>query len=65
VVTPAERARQVLAGLTILYEIGDIDRFPTVQDFLSCCRRAKRTLASAGRIKGLRGAKIGNPYSVF
>jgi hypothetical protein len=24
--------------LTILYEIGDIDRFPTIKDFLSYCR---------------------------
>jgi len=27
-------------GLTILYEIGDIERFPTVKDFLSYCRLA-------------------------
>jgi transposase len=49
-------------GLTILYEIGDIARFPTVKDFLSYCRLVKGTVASAGRIKGLRGAKLGNPY---
>lgn len=49
-------------GLTILYEIGDINRFPTVKDFLSYCRLVKGTVASAGRIKGLRGAKLGNPY---
>ena len=49
-------------GLTILYEIGDIDRFPTVKDFLSYCRLVKGTVASAGKIKGLRGAKLGNPY---
>jgi transposase len=49
-------------GLTILYEIGDIERFPTVKDFLSYCRLVKGTVASAGRIKGLRGAKLGNPY---
>lgn len=49
-------------GLTMLYEIDTIDRFPTVQDFLSYCRLAKGTVASAGKFKGLRGAKLGNPY---
>jgi transposase len=49
-------------GMTILYEIGEIDRFPTVKDFLSYCRLVKGTVASAGKIKGLRGAKLGNPY---
>src|SRR5438309_7089514 len=49
-------------GLTILYEIGDINRFPTVKDFLSYGRLVKGTVASAGKIKGLRGAKLGNPY---
>ena len=49
-------------GLTLLYEIGDITRFPTVKDFLSYCRLVKGTVASAGKIKGLRGAKLGNPY---
>ena len=49
-------------GMTILYEIGDIHRFPTVKDFLSYCRLVKGTVASAGKIKGLRGAKLGNPY---
>jgi transposase len=49
-------------GLTILYEIGDIERFPTVKDFVSYCRLVKGTVASAGKLKGLRGAKLGNPY---
>src|SRR5438876_1145443 len=49
-------------GLTILYEVGDIERFPTVKYFLSYCRLVKGTVASAGKIKGLRGAKLGNPY---
>ena len=48
--------------MTILYEIGDIERFPTVKDFLSYCRLVKGTVASAGKIKGLRGAKLGNAY---
>lgn len=50
-----------LAAL-ILYEIGDITRFPAVKNFLSYCRLVKGTVASAGKIKGLRGAKLGNPY---
>src|SRR4029079_12744920 len=49
-------------GLTILYEMGTIARFPTVKAFLSYCRLVKGTVASAGKIKGLRGAKLGNPY---
>ena len=49
-------------GMTILCEIGDIGRFPTVKDFVSYCRLVKGTVASAGKIKGLRGAKLGNPY---
>ncbi len=49
-------------GATLLYEIGDIARFPTVKDFLSYGRLVKGTVASAGKIKGLRGAKLGNPY---
>ena len=39
-----------------------IDRFPSVKDFLSYARLVKGTVASAGKIKGLRGAKLGNPY---
>jgi len=52
----------VQLAATLLYEIGDINRFPTVKDFLSYCRLVKGTVASAGKIKGLRGAKLGNPY---
>ena len=49
-------------GLALLYEIGEFESFPTVKDFLSYCRLVKGTVASAGKIKGLRGAKLGNPY---
>lgn len=52
----------VQLAATLLYEIGDIARFPTVKDFLSYSRLVKGTVASAGKIKGLRGAKLGNPY---
>ena len=49
-------------GLTILYEVDDINRFPRVQDFSSYCRLVKGTVASAGIIKGTRGGKLGNAY---
>lgn len=49
-------------ALTILYEVDTVDRFPTVKDFSSYCRLVKGSVASAGKIKGLRGAKLGNPY---
>ena len=49
-------------GLTIIYEVDTIERFPDVQRFCSYCRLVKGTVASAGKIKGLRGAKLGNAY---
>ena len=52
---------EVLA-MTILYEIDTIERFPTVKDFLSYCRLVKGSVASAGKIKGLTGGKMGNAY---
>ncbi len=52
---------RVLA-LTLLFEIDSIGRFPTVKDFVSYCRLVKGSVASAGKIKGLKGGKMGNPY---
>ena len=52
---------KVLA-LTILYEIGDIDRFDKVQQFASYSRLVKCQASSAGKIKGTSGAKIGNTH---
>jgi transposase len=52
---------RVLA-LTILFEIDTIDRFPTVKDFTSYCRLVKGSVASAGKVKGLCGGKMGNAY---
>jgi transposase len=52
---------RVLA-MTILYEIDTIERFPTVKDFLSYCRLVKGSVASAGKLKGLTGGKMGNAY---
>ena len=49
-------------GLTILYEIHDIDRFPRVQDFVSYCRLVKSAKESAGKIIGSSGNKIGNAH---
>ena len=52
---------RVLA-LTILFEIDTIARFPSVKDFVSYCRLVKGSVASAGKVKGLCGGKMGNPY---
>jgi len=49
-------------ALTILHEIDTIERFPTVKDFCSYARLVKGSVASAGKIKGSRGKKLGNPY---
>jgi transposase len=48
--------------MTILYEIDTISRFPTVKDFTSYCRLVKGSVASAGKLKGLTGGKMGNAY---
>lgn len=48
-------------ALTILYEIGDIERFPTVQSFASYARLVKCSKESAGKLYGYGGGKIGNP----
>jgi len=52
---------RVLA-MTLLYEIDSIGRFPTVKDFLSYCRLVKGSVASAGKVQGLTGGKMGNAY---
>jgi transposase len=52
---------EVLA-MTLLYEIGDINRFDTHQQFASYCRLVKGSVESAGVIKGMRGGKMGNGY---
>lgn len=48
--------------LTLLYEIHDIRRFPSVQDFSSYGRLVKCTKESDGKIYGTQGSKIGNHY---
>jgi len=51
-----------ILGLTILYEVHDIARFPRVQEFVSYARLVKCAKQSAGRITGTSGAKIGNVH---
>lgn len=52
---------KVLA-LTILYEIGDISRFQTVQAFCSYARLVKCPKESAGQLYGYGGQKMGNAH---
>ena len=51
-----------ILAITILFEIDSIERFPTVKNFLSYSRLVKGSVASAGKIKGLTGGKMGNAY---
>lgn len=51
-----------ILSLVILYEIGEIDRFPRVQDFVSYARLVKCAKESAGKRYGTSGAKIGNVH---
>ncbi len=46
----------------ILYEVHDINRFPSVQNFASYCRLVKCSHSSAGKVKGTGGNKIGNVH---
>jgi transposase len=51
-----------ILSLVILYEVHDIARFETVQDFASYCRLVKPARESAGKRVGSGGAKIGNVH---
>jgi transposase len=51
-----------ILSLVLLYEIHDIQRFPSVQDFVSYCRLVKCAKESAGKRYGTGGTKIGNAY---
>ena len=51
-----------ILALVILYEIHDIERFPTVQDFVSYSRLVKCAKESAGKRHGTSGKKIGNVH---
>ena len=48
--------------LTIIYEIGNIDRFESVQKFASYARLVKCKAESAGKSYGTQGNKIGNAH---
>lgn len=52
----------LILSLVILYEIDDIERFPTVQDFASYCRLIKCKKESAGKSYGTSGKKTGNAF---
>jgi len=51
-----------ILSLTILYEIGYINRFDTVQNFASYSRLVKCKAESAGKSYGTQGNKIGNAH---
>ena len=51
-----------ILGLVILYEIENIKRFPTVQDFASYARLVKCAKESNGKKHGSSGKKIGNAH---
>src|SRR4030042_425031 len=51
-----------ILALVILYEIESIDRFPSVQDFVSYSRLVKCVKESNGKIYGTNGNKIGNAH---
>jgi transposase len=51
-----------ILALTILYEVQDINRFPTVGDFVSYARLVKCAHESAGKRTGGKNNKIGNAH---
>ncbi|MDY6974030.1 MAG: IS110 family transposase [Thermodesulfobacteriota bacterium] len=51
-----------ILSLVMLYEIHDINRFPTVANFISYSRLVKPQRESAGKKSGSRNSKIGNVH---
>ena len=51
-----------ILAMTMLYEIHQIDRFPSVQNFCSYSRLVKCARESAGKRHGTGGSKIGNVH---
>lgn len=51
-----------ILSMTILFELDTVERFPSVKNFISYSRLVKGSVASAGKIKGMTGAKMGNAY---
>ncbi|OPY66706.1 MAG: Transposase IS116/IS110/IS902 family protein [Syntrophorhabdaceae bacterium PtaU1.Bin034] len=51
-----------IIAMTIMLEVGDISRFPTVQDYSSYCRCVKSTRTSNGKVTGYGNRENGNKY---
>jgi transposase len=51
-----------ILSLVLLYEIHQIERFPSVQDFASYCRLVTCAKESGGKRLGTSGKKIGNAH---
>jgi transposase len=51
-----------ILGLTIMLEVGEINRFPTVSDYSSYCRCVKSERVSNKKKKGEGNRKNGNKY---
>jgi transposase len=51
-----------ILGLTMLYEIDRIARFPEAKNFLSYSRLVRGVHESAGKVKGFGGRKLGNAH---
>jgi transposase len=51
-----------ILGLTIMLEVGHIDRFPTVGDYSSYCRCIRSIRTSNGKVTGYGNSKNGNKY---
>jgi transposase len=51
-----------ILSLVLLYDIHQIERFPSVQDFASYCRLVTCAKESGGKRLGTSGKKIGNAH---
>jgi len=51
-----------ILGLTIMLEVGRIERFPTVGDYASYCRCVRSIRTSNGKITGYGNSRSGNKY---
>ena len=51
-----------ILALTVMFEVGDVSRFPKVGDFVSYCRLVGTDRRSNLKRKGSGNAKNGNPY---
>jgi transposase len=51
-----------ILGITIMLEVGRIDRFPTVGDYSSYCRCIRSIRTSNGKVTGYGNSKNGNKY---